>query len=100
MASEYVTSWLEERKPAARITYLGPNEDDIHIWDLDFEGGEHTCRLGIPEPIVKDDALLSERLMELDTQGWLDQAGEEDIWVLVTAAEVAEGQTLFGARRT
>jgi hypothetical protein len=98
MASEFVTRWIEERKPGARVRYLGPDEDDIHVWDLEFAEAEHTFRLGIPEQLVEDDALLSERLMELETQGWLDQAGEKDLWVLVAPAEVAEGPTLFGGR--
>jgi hypothetical protein len=91
MASDYVTSWLEERKPRAKVTYLGPNEDGIHLWDLAFPDGAHTFRIGVPEEVVEDDALLAERLMELDTQGWVDQAGERDLWVLVGPAELAEG---------
>jgi len=97
MSSEYVGRWLRERKPGATVIYQGANEDGIHIWDLEFEAQEHTFRLGIPDDVVEDEALLSERLMELETQGWLDRAGEEkDLWVLVAAAEVAEGPTLFG----
>lgn len=97
MASEYVTSWLKERKPNAEVTYLGPNEDEIHTWDLEFKGRSHNFRLGIPGGVVEDDALLAERLMELETQGWLDQAGEDkDIWVLVGPGEVAEGPSSFG----
>jgi hypothetical protein len=92
MSSDYVTSWLGERKPGSVVSYRGPNEDGIHVWDLDFPDREHTFRLGVPEDVVEDDALLSERLMELETQGLLDQAGEEkDLWVLVAAAEVGEG---------
>lgn len=100
MASEHVTSWLRERKPRAEVSYLGANEDDIHVWDLDFPDSDHTFRLGIPDDVVEDEAILSERLMELETQGWLDQAGEDkDIWVLVAAGEVAEAPSLFGRRQ-
>jgi hypothetical protein len=95
MASEFVTRWLEERKPGARVIYLGAGEDDVHLWDVDFEGSEHTFRLGVLASVVEDDALLAERLMELDTQGWVDQAGEKDLWVLVAPGELAEGPTLF-----
>jgi hypothetical protein len=96
MAIDFVTEWLEEHKPEADVDYLGPNEDDIHIWDLDFDDSDHTFRLGIPTDVVDDDALLSERLMELESQGWLDRAGEKDIWVLIAAAEVLEGVSFFG----
>jgi hypothetical protein len=99
MAIDFVTGWLQERKPQAQIRYLGPSEDGIHIWDLEFAEAEHTLRLGIPDLLVEDDALLSERIMELETQGWLDQAGEKDLWVLVAPGEVAEGPTLFGKRK-
>jgi len=93
---EYVTTWLQERKPRARVTYRGTGDEDVHVWDLEFPDAEHTFRLGVPDDVVQDDALLSERLMELETQGWLDQAGEDkDIWVLVAAGEVAEGPSLF-----
>ena len=96
MAIDFVTEWLEEHKPEAAVDYLGPNEDDIHVWDLDFEDSQHTFRLGIPTDVVDDDALLSERLMELESQGWLDRAGEKDVWVLVAAGEVLEGVSFFG----
>jgi len=90
MSSDYVTSWLREKKPQAQVNPLGPNEDGIHVWDLTFPEG-HTLRLGVPSDVADDEALLAERLMELETQGWLDRAGERDLWVLVAAAEVAEG---------
>jgi len=96
MAAEYVTRWLQERKPSGRIAYLGRNEDDIHIWDVTVPGHEHALRLGIPDVVASDDALLAERLMELDTQGWVDQAGEEDSWVLLSNVEVGRGRSLFG----
>lgn len=96
MAIDYVTEWIEEHKPEAGVEYLGSNEDEIHVWDLAFDDSEHVFRLGIPDDVVEDDALLSERLMELDAQGWLDQAGEKDIWVLIAAAEVLEGVSFFG----
>jgi hypothetical protein len=96
MASEFVTRWLEERTPGARVTDLGRGDDGVHIWDLELEGSDHTFRLGVLGSVVEDEALLSERLMELDTQGWIDQAGAKDIWVLVGTGEVAEGPSLFG----
>jgi len=96
MAAEYVTRWLEERKPRGRIEYLGRNEDDIHIWDVTVPGYDHALRLGIQDVVASDDALLAERLMELDTQGWIDQAGEEDSWVLLTKVEIGRGRSHFG----
>lgn len=95
MASEHVTAWLEERKPAARVIYQGVSEDDIHVWDMEFEATDHDFRLGIPDVVIQDEGLLAERLMELETQGWIDQAGEKDIWVLVGRGEVAEGPSWF-----
>jgi hypothetical protein len=98
MASDFVTRWLEERKPGARVSYLGAGDDDVHIWDVAFTGEEHTFRLGVVASIVDDEALLAERLMELDTQGWVDQAGEKDIWVLVAPGELANEPGLFTSR--
>ena len=99
MASEFVTRWLEERKPGARVTYLGMSEDDdVHLWDLHFPGGEYTFRLGVVASVVDDEGLLAERLMELDTQGWVDQAGDRDLWVLVGPGELAESPSLFARR--
>jgi hypothetical protein len=99
MAAEYVTRWLEEKKPDANVVYLGPNEDDIHIWDMEFGGGEHTFRLGIVGSVADDEAFLAERLMELEAQGWLDDAGEKDLWVLVGDAEIGEGFKHLGEPR-
>lgn len=96
MAVEDVTSWLEERKPGAYIAYEGVSEDGLHVWDLDFPESEHELRIGIVADLVDDEALLSERLMELQTQGWLDQTGEKDVWVVVGRAEIGKGPTWFG----
>lgn len=96
MATERVTGWLKEHKPKATVTYEGMDEDDIHIWDLDIPGSDHEFRLGVPDSVTQDEGLLATRLMELESQGWLDQAGEKDIWVLVGPGEVAQGPSLFG----
>lgn len=96
MAVDHVTSWLAERKPRAEVVYEGENEDGLHVWDLDFPDTEHEFRIGIAGEVVQDEALLSERLMELESQGWLDQAGgDKDIWVLVAPAEIARGPSRF-----
>lgn len=95
MAEQHVTDWLIEHKPKARIRYLGADDDEIHVWELDVPGSGHEFRLGIPDRVVQDEALLSERLMELETQGWLDQAGEKDLWVLVAAGEIGEEPSMF-----
>lgn len=89
MASEDVTRWLAERKPAATVVYEGPTEDDIHVWDLDFRN-DHTFRVGVPDEVLRDAGLLAERLMELESGGWLDDAGEKDLWLLVGRGEVIE----------
>lgn len=89
MAVEHVTSWIEERKPAAVVEYAGVDEDDIHVWELTFPATDHRFRLGVPDRVIQDEGLLAERLMELESQGWLDQAGEKDLWVLVAAGEIA-----------
>lgn len=96
MAIDFVTDWSNEHEPEAVIEYLGPNEDGVQVWDLNFEDSERTFRLGIPSDVVGDDALRAERLMELGSQGWLDQAGEKDLWVLIAAAKVLEGVSFFG----
>src|SRR5262245_32396437 len=55
MAADFVTRWLLERKPDARVTYLGVNEDDIHVWDMEFPEVENTFRLGIESTILDDE---------------------------------------------
>ena len=95
MASDFVTRWLEERKPGALVSYLGSDEDGVHLWDVSFPGVQHTFRLGVLASVIDDEGLLAERMMELDTQGWVDQAGERDLWVLVAPAELAEGPSVF-----
>lgn len=84
MATEYVTRWLKKRIPESNIDYVGMNEDELHVWEVSVLGTGHTVTVGIPDEVAEDDALLAERLAELDTQGWIDQAGEDkDIWVLL-----------------
>ena len=96
MAAEFVSGWLQEKKPDAQVTYLGVDEDDIHVWDLEFPDREHAFRLGIHDEVVEDEGPLAERLMELETGGWLDEAGEKDLWVLVGAKDISEGLAHFG----
>jgi hypothetical protein len=89
MASEYVTRWLEKRIPDSNIDYRGMDAEGLHVWDVDVLGTGHTVKVGIPDEVADDDALLSERLAELDTQGWIDQAGEDkDIWVLLAPRDI------------
>lgn len=95
MAAEHVTSWLEEHDPEARVTYQGLDEEGIHVWNMEFPRSEHGFRIGIPDTVIQEEGLLAERLMELETQGWLDRAGEQDLWVLLTAGEIAEEPSLF-----
>ncbi|MGD2070880.1 MAG: hypothetical protein PVI57_19570 [Gemmatimonadota bacterium] len=95
MAVEHVTAWLAERKPHATVSYEGMDEDDIHVWELDFPDTEHEFRVGVPDSVIQDEGLLAERLMELETQGWLDDAGEKDLWVLVAAGEIGGGPSGF-----
>lgn len=89
MATQHVTGWLAERKPLATVDYQGETEDGLHVWELEFDDG-HVFRLGIAREVVDDEGLLAERLMELETGGWLDGAGEADKWLLVGPGEVAE----------
>jgi hypothetical protein len=96
MSVDFVASWLGEKKPGARVTYLGVSEDEIHVWDLEFPETEHTFRLGIHDAVVEEEGPLAERLMELETQGWLDDAGEKDLWVFVAATDISEGLAPFG----
>jgi len=90
MAVEDVTRWLREHAPGRDMRHLGPNEDGVHSWEVEYLGGA-ALRLGVAGEVVEDEALLAERLMEVESQGWLDDAGEEDLWLLVTSGEVAEG---------
>ena len=95
MASESVTEWLKERKPSATVRYHGPDDDGIHRFDLIFPGGAPPFHLGVPDDVLEDEALLAERLMELDTQGWLDQAGEQEHLVYLYPLEVAKGPSAW-----
>lgn len=90
MASEHVTEWLKERKPQATVRYHGPDDDDIHRWELVFPGDAPPFHLGVPEEVLDDAGVLAERLMELDTQGWLDQAGEQEHLVYLYPMEIAK----------
>ena len=89
MAAEYVTEWLEERLPETNVEYLGPDDDETHLWNVEVLGTGHELRVGVPDQVVDDEGLLAERLMETETQGWLDQAGERDLWVLVGPGDTA-----------
>lgn len=89
MATHDVTRWLTERKPEAAVDYQGETEDGLHVWELEFDGG-HTFRVGVAPEVIEDEGLLAERLMELESGGWLDGAGEQDNWVLVGPREVGE----------
>lgn len=96
MAVDHVTTWLEEKKPGARVTYQGVGEESgVHVWEVAFPVAGHQSRVGIPTGVIEDEGLLAERLMELETQGWLDQMDDEDVWVLVAGGEIAEGPSLF-----
>jgi len=90
MAVEDVTRWLREQVPGREMRHLGPGEDGVHTWEVDYLSGT-SLRLGVTGEVVDDEALLAERLMEVESQGWLDEAGEEDLWLLLTSGEVAEG---------
>lgn len=89
MSAEYVTEWLEERLPESNVEYQGPDEDAVHLWHVDVLGTGHDLRVGIPEEVVADEGFLAERLMETETQGWIDQAGDRDLWVLVAPGDTA-----------
>lgn len=95
MAAEHVTEWLRQRKPEAIVRYQGPDPDGIHRWRLDFPGDATPFSLGVPSAVLENEGMLAQRLMELDTQGYLDQAGEEEQWVLLTAMEVAREPGLW-----
>lgn len=94
MATHDVTRWLAERKPEAGIEYQGETEDGIHVWDLEFDDGP-TFRLGVAGQVLDAAGLLAERLMELESAGWLDSAGEEELWVLVGTGDVAGGASAW-----
>lgn len=90
MAVEDVTRWLRERVPGREMRQLGPDQDGVHTWEVEYLGGA-SLRVGVAGEVVDDEALLAERLMEVESQGWLDDAGDEDLWLLVTSGKVAEG---------
>jgi hypothetical protein len=95
MAADYVTGWLSEKKPDATVRYLGPDADGVHGWRLEFLDAAPGFELRIPEELVENEGMLAERLMELETQGHLDVAGEEDYLVYLTPVEVAREPGLW-----
>lgn len=93
MTVEEMSDWLLEKKPRARVAYRGIEQDDIHVWDLHFEDGP-PFHLGVPVELLEEDGVLAERLMELQSQGWLDQAGETEHSIVLNPEELtlhAEG---------
>jgi hypothetical protein len=95
MAAEDVTRWLGEKKPHATVRYLGPDGDGVHGWRLEFRDRAPGFELRIPGELVENGGMLAERLMELETQGHLDVAGEEDYLVYLTPLEVAREPGLW-----
>jgi hypothetical protein len=92
MAAQDVTAWLQEKKPGAVVHYHGPDQDGVYWWRLEIEtDGEEGSpfRLGVPEEVLNSAGMLAERLMELENQGYLDQAGEEEHVVYLNPIEVA-----------
>jgi hypothetical protein len=94
MAAEDVTRWLGDKKPEANVRYLGPDADRVHGWGLEFDDAP-AFELRIPEDLVENGGMLAERLMELETSGHLDVAGEEGYVVYLTPVEVAREPGLW-----
>src|SRR5690606_9571363 len=99
MAAQEVTAWLQEKKPGAVVHYHGPDQDGIYWWRLELprDAGDPgpPFRLGIPAGVLENAGMLAERLMELQNQGYLDQAGEVDHVVYLTPMEVAKEPGLW-----
>jgi|SoiMethySBSTD1v2_1073268.scaffolds.fasta_scaffold3454054_1 hypothetical protein len=95
MAVDDVTTWLQEKKPRATVRYLGADPDGVHGWRLEFQDADPEFELRIPEELVENGGMLAERLMELETQGHLDLAGEGDYVVYLTPIEVAREPGLW-----
>lgn len=87
MAAEHVTEWLQEKKPDATVRYLGPDDDGVHRWTL--EQGGIAFELDVAHQVLDNAGMLAERLMELDTLGYLSRVGEEEFVVVLTPANVA-----------
>lgn len=95
MAAEDVTRWLQEKKPASAVRYLGPDGDGVHGWRLEFPDAP-AFELRMPSELVEHEGMLAERLMELEAAGHLDLAGEEDYLVYLTPLEIAREPGLWG----
>lgn len=91
MEVEEMTSWLQDKKPNASVHYEGVNEEDIHVWRLEFPEGGPPFVLGVPEELLGDGGVLAERLMEMQNQGWLDQAGVDEHRVVLNPADFSPG---------
>src|SRR5687768_7363130 len=87
MAAEHVTEWLQERKPDATVRYEGPDDDGVHRWTLEREGV--AFELDVASEVLESAGMLAERLMQLDSLGYLSRVGEEEFVVVLTPAEVA-----------
>lgn len=92
MAAEEMTSWLQDKKPDAIVHYEGENEDDIHIWRLEFPEGGPPFVVGVPADLLEEEGVLAERLMELQNQGWLDQAGIDEHRVVLNPPDFVPGE--------
>lgn len=99
MATQDVTDWLREKKPGATVHYHGPDQDGVYWWRLEVAGKDGKAgppfRMGIPGEVLDNAGMLAERLMELQNQGYLDQAGEVEHAVYLTPLEVAREPGLW-----
>lgn len=73
---DFVSAWLVQHEPTARTGYEGVEEGDLHVWSIAKD--DAVFQLGIPATLLGDAGLLSERLMELEAHGWLDEPGEAE----------------------
>lgn len=87
--SALLDAWLASRFPDASVTYAGATEAEFHRWTVRFGATGAQLRIGVPEHVLKSEPLLSRRMRDLETGGWLSVSGGESRSVMLLAVGVA-----------
>jgi hypothetical protein len=79
-----IRAWIVQRFPDAEYQYLGENVNGVHRFFIDVGPG---LRLACTQQTLEHEALLRERLADLDRMGYLADL-EKELWLQLTAVGV------------
>lgn len=87
---ESFVNWLDERFSDAAVHDLGKDINrQCYRWNVDFGAGKAAFRVAATERVLESEALLAERIQELERGTWLEDVEEEDNWVVLTSVGIA-----------